>query len=99
MPCWTVTTTKLELKNANLIFLKKALERLGYHVFERGGILTWENGEYRNGNLTMRGANGEAEGKKIRQAYSGEIVRAQAARMGWKVQQKGPNRYQVVKGR
>jgi hypothetical protein len=99
MPCWTVTKTKLELKDANIVLLKKALERLGYHPILTGTTLQWEGGEYRSGRLTIRGANGEQKGKEIRQAYSGEIIRSQAAKMGWQVKQTAPNKYQVVRGR
>lgn len=103
MPCNTITSVTLVLKNANLDLLKKALEGLGYLVnkvshglqFRKNRGLTTFNyysftGEFNAENLESANA--------IKRAYTSQIVQNQASRFGWKVKSLSANKFQIQKG-
>lgn len=101
MPCWTITTVKLELKNASLDLLKKALEAQGkqnIYVNTAMGIVTWGYGrDGYNKNTGQISVQTKSDGNAIRRAYSAEVVKKTASRFGWQVQQSGENRFAIIK--
>ena len=99
MPCYTITTAKLELKNANPTLLKKAIEKLmgkGTQFQEARGVLYFNGGTYTKATGILEVRN-EAVGRQIKRNYSGEVVYAQAKRFGWQVKQTAENKYEIIK--
>lgn len=98
MPCYTITEVKLELKNANLDLLTKAINKVGQNAYVqlRENGLVWNGGSYdkTTGILSVR--NG-ADGKLVKRAYSCEIVKSQASRFGWQCKEIGQFKYQIIK--
>jgi len=102
MPCDTVTSVTLVLKNANLDLLKKALEGLGYIVTKTSQGLRFctrygptfnyysQTGEFNAENLESANA--------IKRAYTSQLVQNQASRFGWKVKTLSANKFQIQKG-
>ncbi len=98
MPCWTITQVKLELLNANLDLLKKALESMGHTVYQNGNNLYWQDGMYdKTKDQLVLGNGSEREGNRIKQAYSTEILKSNARKFGWRLKFKGNNHWQVIK--
>jgi hypothetical protein len=97
VPCNTLTQVTLELKNANLDWLEKALKQLGYEPVRTRNGLAWRGGSYnqKTGELTSRNAE---EVNRIKRAYSCELVKHNASRFGWKVKMTGINKFQIQKG-
>lgn len=102
MPCWTVVTVTMELKNADLTILKKALENLGFQtVTQKGDMLYWDYNrasyDRRTGQITMNDRSMTSQvASKIKMEYSKENVRQQAKKFGWQVQEKG-NKFTYTK--
>ena len=97
MPCNTMTRVKLELNNANLELLKKALEVLGYRVYEQTEqVLRWVGGRYdkTSGKLII---DDEKTGNAIRRGYTAELVKKQATRFGWQIKKTGENKFAIIK--
>lgn len=97
MPCNTVTSITLELKNANLELLKKALESLDYKVDQKDRYLSWQTGDY-NGYTGEFQVRYEEVGYKIKRAYTSQLVQYQAKRFGWKIKALSDNKFQIQKG-
>jgi len=97
MPCDTISTVSLELKNANRGFLKKAVESLGFTVSEDADGLYWRGGRYERteGQIITRD---EEAGRRIKRLYTGEVVKHNATRFGWRVKQVSENKFQVQRG-
>jgi len=98
MPCYTITTVKLVLTNANLDLLKKAIEGMGYVVDRYGEKLFWRNGSYDKvkGTLNLVGGT-EEQGNAIRRAYSTEVLKKNATKFGWQLKKVKENKYQLLK--
>lgn len=100
MPCDTITTVKLELLNANLELLKKAMAETlkipASSIRQSENGLSWSRYSYnkQTGQLTTRT---DREGQQIKRAYSGELVKQQAKRFGWLVKETKPFTYEIVK--
>lgn len=98
MPCYSIITVDLELKNANLSLLTKAINNImkNAYVQLRDNGLVWSGGSYdkRTGMLSVRS---ETDGKLIKRAYSCEIVKSQASRFGWQCKEIGQFKYQIIK--
>lgn len=99
MPCYTITTVTLELKQADTAALKKALESLGLDPYVSSyneQQINFRNGSYdrSTGKLTVRN---EETGKAIKRAYSAELVQMQAKRFGWQVKKISENKYEIIK--
>ncbi len=98
MPCYTINEIRLELINANLELLKKAIEsqcgNVNVKTYDNG--LAWNGGSYNQttGNLTVR--NSEV-GNRIKKAYSAELVQAQAKRFGWQTKKIDEFKYEITK--
>jgi len=98
MPCYTITTVKLVLTNANLDLLKKALEGIGYTAVKYGDKLFWKNGSYDKTKGTLSLVKGtEEQGNVIRRAYSTEVLKKNAAKFGWQLKKTQDNKYQLLK--
>lgn len=99
MPCDTRYRVTLELKNASIDLLRKAVEQALKEkatLYDDQKTLAWYGGGYNRdtGILTVRNAK---EGNAIKRAYSEQMVRAQAQRFGWQVKSLGNNKYEVIK--
>jgi len=96
MPCDTITQVKTVLEAVNVETFRTALQSLGYLTRQTNNLLQWNGGSLNltSGVLTTRS---DREGQEIRQAYSGEIVKKQAARFGWAVKKTSENKYQIIK--
>jgi len=98
MPCDTITQVSLELTNANLDLLKKAIEEItGCTARQyKETSLEWARGSYdkRRGLLSCRDT---VEAENIKRQYAAETVKAKAARFGWQVKKVDQFKYQVIK--
>lgn len=97
MPCYTVTKVTLELNNANLDLLTKAvMKHTKSTIRSIDNGIAWLEGSYdkTTGKLVVRS---EELGKLIKREYSGEIVKAQAKRFGWTVKETSDFKYQIIK--
>jgi hypothetical protein len=98
MPCDTITTVNLELKNANLDLLKKAIKSVTGEEAEIYNLgLVWRGGRTYNKLSGILTARTDEEAKLIKQSYSAEIVKMQAQRFGWQVKQTANFKYQIMK--
>ena len=100
MPCDTVQYTEIDARKMQADILRKALESMGFNVKEAGaGRLTFSDGSmfgtYQPGQfLTVpEGFDGE----ELTRRYSTELVKARAARAGWRVLEKSPGKLQLVR--
>lgn len=101
MPCDQIRTTIVEMQNLDGPLLLAALQALGYAANQQGNaILFSEPGSYRihryeGGRLTIAEALSTEQqtvfANRIKQAYSGQVVRATAARFGWQLKQNPQN--------
>lgn len=99
MPCNTITTVKLELKNANLNLLRKAVESVignGIHT-QTKDRMTWANGGSYNRETGVMTSYYAQDLKTINKAYSAEVVKDQAKRFGWQIKQTAQYQYQIIK--
>ena len=97
MPCNTITKVSLNMSGLNVDRMKRALESMGYVVRQDGSRLygTWGKIDTaRDGSLKTRG--GLTAGT-VRQAYTGQVVKDQARRLGWGVKETGRFTYEVIK--
>lgn len=97
MPCYTMTRVTLELNNANIDLLTKAVlkhTKSTVRSFESG--IAWMEGSYdkTTGKLVVKS---DELGKLIKREYSGEIVKEQAKRFGWTVKETSAFKYQIIK--
>lgn len=97
MPCHSLETVTLDLAKADLDLLHKALSLLGLSPVRRGQAISFTVGYYANGKLTLRTTN-PALGGMIKRGYSNEVVKAGAARYGFKAVETAPNTYQLRRG-
>lgn len=102
MPCNTITTVKLELKNVDLELMRKALIGLGKspHVLYNTRLV-WtgkgrvtESYDKTTGQLTVRD---ETTGGLVKRAYSEQVLLRNAARYGWQVKKTADNQYTMVR--
>ncbi len=100
MPCETITSVTLELKNANLDLLKKALEKLGYLVNKVSHGLQFRKKSTFNYYSQTGEFNAEdfESANAIKQAYTSQLVQDKASRFGWKVKTLSANKFQIQKG-
>jgi hypothetical protein len=90
MPCDTIQTSSLELKNPNIKLLMDALTKLGLNPRHNAqtGHIDFRNGSFQNGEITVRGAYGTEElAKTIKIEYSKSIVNFAAKQFGWSVRE------------
>jgi len=102
MPCWTITTTKLDLSKANVIVLKNALMDLGLEikvdtadkvVARRGNTtVTWLKGK---GTTVVSNDNSIAE--ELPKRYSQAAIAYAAKINKWTVTKKDENNFAVVR--
>lgn len=97
MPCFTITTIELQLRDANLELLKNAIKEVtGKDATIYNAAMLWDGGQYQkiSGRLVVRD---EKTGQNIKRAYSAELVKAQAKRFGWQVKKTDEYKYQIIK--
>lgn len=94
MPCDQQRTTVVDIAKLDLPLLPGALQALGYKTILNGEeVIFWKEGSprhrYADGKITFSGNVAETMREewtgKIKQAYSGEVVKATAARFGWEL--------------
>ena len=100
MPCWTQTETLVlfgEQTDPKLIHA--ALTEMGLNPRISGSFIEFNTGSYNKAthSFTFRGASGERHSEEIKQAYSAEVIKAQAKRFGWQVKAKSKYDYVVTK--
>lgn len=93
MPCDTVQTNSVKLAdNTDPTLLARAMAALGIPA----GRYTHDAAA---GQVIIRGSTGANITKaNIAQAYGAEVVKATAAKRGWKLKQIAPFKYAVTKG-
>ena len=94
MPCDQIITSRVKLQsNVAPDLLARAMMALGVAANEY-------THDAARGIVTLRRANGSAviSQANIAQAYSAEIVKATAAKRGWKLTQTAPFKFAVTKG-
>ena len=100
MPCYTVQTCTVNLDNAKMDLLEKALKKLGYQVWRSGGQkgLSFSkdgvSGSYYNNKLNFQYSQGDKkpDTDAIKRAYADEAIRAKAAEyaeQGWELEKDG----------
>ena len=85
MPCYTIQTAEINLENMNPDILDDAMLSLGVTDYT-----------YLKGKLTMR-TRTDIPLAKVKVAYSRAVVLSQCRKYGWKVTEKQPNVFEVVK--
>lgn len=95
MPCYSITVNALDLGKVGPIapdLLKLAMESLGIPA----GQWTLQGSK-----VVIRATYGSDAAKitqdQIAQAYSTQVVKRTALKMGWQLKQTGANKYQVIK--
>jgi hypothetical protein len=96
MPCDTIQTSELELKNPNIKLLMDALSQLGLNPQHdtQSGRISFRGGYWHNGTLTTASYGVEAQDIKV--AYSRQIVGYAAKQFGWKLQEAATTRNGVA---
>ena len=104
MPCWFTQVNAVELGHIDRAILQEALANAGFKNVvikdaswdlrnssgERISIL-WDKGKIH----TERGK--EHVANELKRAYSVEVVKRTAKRLGWKSSQVNPNQFQVTR--
>lgn len=92
MPCNTVQTSRVDLGNVHLDTLSTAMRSAGWEVCQANGVfsaarlgvsLTIEGGAAR----IRTSGDAQAAAAEIKRTYAGHLLKTQAARFGWRVQQ------------
>lgn len=101
MPCDTIITVKLEIKNAQMDIMKATLENRGYTITYQNentlnfrGNTSWDSGSF---NKTTGVITSRTNMDWLRQAYTQEFVQQKVMRYGWQVKQTGENKFQILK--
>jgi hypothetical protein len=103
MPCDTVTTISLDIKNADMAIMKKVLEDKGYTIIaENVGVISFSKGSYYNQGRFIKETGevimtGRADMAWLKPAYTQEFVQQKVRKFGWKVKQVSDNKFQVIK--
>lgn len=101
MPCDTITTQQIDLKNADPVILAEALESLGLKAVIQGDGLHASNGT--TDFTWTKGLGGEIRGRAtyseavLKQTYARTAVTWAAKRAGWNVSQTANNKLQIVR--
>lgn len=77
-----------------------ALTALGYSPTLQGNMIRTTLGsiDTRTGKFTGQfGSQEETITQKIKQAYSGEVVKATARKHGWQLKSTGQNKFEIIK--
>jgi hypothetical protein len=85
MPCDTIQTSEVDLKNPNMSILMQALHNKGLNprLSSDGQSIAFTGGTFKNGVIETRG---NLEASEIKIAYSEQIVNYAAKQFGWKVE-------------
>lgn len=103
MPCDQVRTTTVDVEKMDGPLLIEALRLLGYQASKSGTAIVFyrENSpnrhRYEDGKIIFSGNVAETlKGEwvsQIKQSYSGEVVKATAARFGWELKKNPLNKF------
>ena len=99
MPCYTVQTTTVDIGKVDHMILLAALKTLGLNPRQQGDSIYFTNGVYSisEKSLDLRGSDIEQRITALKQAYTGEVIKATAKKFNWQAKLIGENKYQVVK--
>lgn len=108
MPCWTIQTNKVEWKHVDKKLLAEALKKANANiVFNDLNVLTWYDPKgtgvlftLQEDQLTARYMSKSVQETAMnqqKQLYSRHVVISQAQRFGWKVQDLGNNKLQIMR--
>lgn len=103
MPCDQVRTTTVDVEKMDGPLLIEALRLLGYQTGKDGNAIAFMcppgtiKHRYENGKLILSGSMSTTQQgdmvNTIKQAYSGEVVKATAARFGWELKKNPLNKF------
>lgn len=102
MPCDSISTVEVAAVKMDAQHVKRALEAMGLHPrHDRAGIYDHDQGSYNHFTgeaqwyVSRYGARQTAADRtaELKQAYSAEVVKSQAAKYGWTLKQNPTNRY------
>jgi hypothetical protein len=102
MPCDTVQETVVDLSKSDPGIIEAALRSMGHSVTKSGMYLRFDQGRFntKTGELTLDGYTDAGEfTKELKRSYSAEVVKSQAKRFGWQLQQKSKYEFVVQKRR
>lgn len=101
LPCDTIITVKLEIKNAQIDIMKTTLENKGYTITHQDentlyfrGSTVWDSGNF---NKTTGVVTSRTNMDWLRQAYTQEFIQQKVRRYGWQVKQTGENKFEILK--
>lgn len=99
MPCDTIQTIGVQLKVADMDLLEAALKSLyKFHVWRTGDQIDFgAYGESFNKATHELRVKNEKTAALIKQAYSAEIVKAQAKKYNWLLKETAPYTYEITK--
>lgn len=91
MPCDTVQQSQVEFleKSTDIDLLKKALEKMGYTVVDRGLVLQFQKSgvsgtyEKKTGKISSTGYYETVDTAELKREYSVQVVEKQAKKFGW----------------
>jgi len=100
MPCFTITETEVFFSDkTDPKLIHAALAEMGLNPRISGSFIEFNTGSYntKTHSFTFRGASGEKHSEEIKQAYSAEVVKAQAKRFGWQIKATSKYEFAVIK--
>jgi len=99
MPCDTITTVSLNMSNIDIDTMKAALEALGYKVQVSGNVLygTFGSIDTRRGTIEMNRYEKGLDVSTVKKAYTREVVKQKARRLGWQYKETADWQYELIK--
>ena len=100
MPCDTIQTTDIVFgANTNHDRMVDGLKMIELSPYQSGGYIHFNGGAYNTDTniLTLQGSNVDQRTAEVKQAYSAAVVKAQARKFGWKLEETGRFQYAVTK--
>lgn len=98
MPCYTISTVKVDAGTMILAEVETAFRAMGLTTWTTGSRITHSAGSYdqSTGVATWKGQDRTQE---LKREYSRAVMFSQAKRHGWTVKSdaKNPNKYQLIK--
>lgn len=103
MPCNSIVQNRVQWneEHTDLDLLSLAMKKLGYKAITATRFRNTQGNEVelRNGKLiTIVSRYETIDTDAIKQGYSCEVVKKAARSYGWKIEEKGNNEFEVVKG-
>ena len=99
MPCDTITTVSLNMEGINIDTMKAALEALDYSVTVFGQTLSGDFGsiDIKRGTMNMNRYGKGVDVSTVKKAYTREVVKGKAKRLGWQCREVADWQYELIK--